>query len=169
MEASDLHSNPYDYTDSDSENQSSATSDEDTLLESLPKEDSGPLQDTSQDPKIVVSDHESDNEPSREGYDSDDSPDEDLEDTNTRHGRPVSEWCTCNHCEQMSTDLESYCCRESDLLLNTVILEHSCVTELDLFKSVIEDKEVLEFTVFGAAHHKLAMTIYLFSIRTFGD
>lgn len=51
----------------------------------------------------------------------------------------------------MKTSTECYCCRESDLINDTIIVDKDvlCVTELDLFKHAIEDKEILELSAYG--------------------
>ena len=57
----------------------------------------------------------------------------------------------------MDSDFESYCCQESDLICDQIIGDKKvqCVTEIDLFKNVIENKEMLELGAYGAQQKHL--------------
>ena len=56
------------------------------------------------------------------------------------------EWCTCENCSVMESEMESYCCRESTLIADTVIgqSEKTCVTLVDIFRKTIEDEDILK-------------------------
>ena len=58
----------------------------------------------------------------------------------------------------MSTDLQCYCCKESNLIVESVIGDApiACVTELDLFKTCVEDREVLELSAFSITRKEMA-------------
>ena len=155
----------YSSSETQSESESSISSDEDI---EIPKIDT--LLELSFDPRIDVSDHSSDCDkeglpiPSTSGYrewDTDDSVDDDEEKENEEHlmrlDQPISNWCDCNKCVVMSTDLECYCRRKSGLIADAIIGDKKvhCVTEVDIFKSTIEDKEVLELSAYRDTRKQL--------------
>ncbi len=76
----------------------------------------GIYQNISWDPKIQVSDHSSDDEPSNVGYNDFDSDVEasELESQSGNHvsrlDKSVSSWCVCGNCRTMESELECYCC-----------------------------------------------------------
>ena len=117
--------------------------------------DGHPYQDISFDPKIVVSDHESDEDPSTVGYNDYDTDEEANhaaveieaeESVTSRIELDVSTWCKCGHCVTMQSEIECYCCKESSLICDTVLsdTEKICVTNVSVFKKTIEDREILE-------------------------
>ena len=114
-------------------------------------------QDIRFDPKIPVSDHESDDEPSTRGcndqYDTDDeniSAAAEQNDCVPRTELEEAYWCKCSNCVTMESEIECYCCQESSLIFESVLKEtNKCVTELNVFRKMIEETEVLEVQSFG--------------------
>ena len=112
-------------------------------------------QDMSFDPRLQVSDHESDDELSMVGYCS--STAMSVEGTSELCHRPsrleqqVNNWCICENCRNMATEMESYCCRESTTISDALLSENGnqCVIELDIFKKTIEEPDVLELQAIG--------------------
>ena len=50
----------------------------------------------------------------------------------------------------MESEIECYCCQESSLIFDSVLKEmDKCVTELNVFRKMIEETEVLEVQSFG--------------------
>ena len=128
-----------------------------SVPENINSSDSG-YQDISFDPKIVVSDHEGDDEPSKVGYNDYDTDDDtgsmDIDGDQGRFPRielDVSAWCTCNQCITMDSEIECYCCRESSLVSDSVLKEtnEECVIKVGLFVKTIEDAEILELQANG--------------------
>ena len=113
--------------------------------------------DMSLDPRLPVSDHESDEEMSMVGfneYDTDDDEGRVINDETqplARLDQDPRDWCSCNNCSVMESEMESYCCRESELITETVIGESgkTCVTLVDIFRKTIEDKDILKLQANG--------------------
>ena len=109
-------------------------------------------QDISADPKLPVSDHGSDDEPSGTGYndyDSDEGVEQSQSETQnfvTRLDKDVLTWCTCGDCKTMESELECYCCQESTIISDFLLSgkDVACVTELPILKKTVEEKDVLE-------------------------
>ena len=108
--------------------------------------------DMSLDPQLAVSDHESDEELSIVGFNEYDTDDDEMGAVN-KEAKPLRrlkqdprEWCTCENCSVMESEMESYCCRESTLIADTVIgqSEKTCVTLVNIFRKTIEDEDILK-------------------------
>ena len=71
------------------------------------------------DPRLPVSDHDSDGELSTVGFNDYDTDDEEASTRDTatfsRLEQNPQEWCSCSNCSIMESELESYCCTESSL------------------------------------------------------
>ena len=52
------------------------------------------------------------------------------------------EGCTCENCSVMESEMESYCCRQSTQIADTVIgqSEKTCVTLVDIFRKKLKTK-----------------------------
>ena len=101
---------------------------------------------------MAVSDHESDEELSIVGFNEYDTDDDEMGAVN-KEAKPLRrlkqdprEWCTCENCSVMESEMESYCCRESTLIADTVIgqSEKTCVTLVNIFRKTIEDEDILK-------------------------
>lgn len=101
------------------------------------------------------SDHESDDDsieaPSL--HESDDSLDGDYEldptffanMTGNRKENGLNSWCMCSQCQEMPTETECVCCRESYNIQKIMAENHKCVTEVGLFKEIVLNKSGLLF------------------------
>ena len=140
-----------DCSSSSNSTDSDVSTDEETLLETFPlsnNDSEDMLLDISLDPRIPVSDHEGDNELSTVGYGSCDTDEETEDQPETREN--VDEWCQCGNCRCMNTTSESYCCKESEMISSILNLsESTCVTDLEIFKTAIACRDVLELSVYG--------------------
>lgn len=96
--------------------------DESLLMETLPSNEEI-LQVCRYDPKLEVSDHEDDEEPSMAGYGSSDTDSDIIVDTDNR-SNSVEEWCICGNCRDMPTNIERYCCKEITLSNETILGEN---------------------------------------------
>ena len=70
-----------------------------------------------------------------------------------------NDWCTCGNCEEMNTDIESYCCQESTLIGDIIldVEKLKCVVDCELFVSTISNQAVLEMCLFGMLQKKMAV------------
>ena len=113
------------------------------------------LHDMSLDPRLPVSDHDSDGELSTVGFNDYDTDDEEASTRDTatfsRLEQNPQEWCSCSNCSIMESELESYCCTESSLIVETVIGQtgKTCVTYVEMFQKAIEDEEMLKLQANG--------------------
>ena len=134
------------------DSESAVETDEECLLETLPELLERKIQDISLDPKISVSDHEDDENPSTQGYGSCDTDEDETDVLCTRAvDKESTLWCRCGNCSVMDTEIECYCCHESthinELILNAEKIE--CATQCELFITSICNQKVLEMCSFG--------------------
>lgn len=64
-----------------------------------------------------------------------------------------TEWCECSCCVSMPARLDCICCRESlkslEMINSRGAGEAQCITELEVFRKVCLDKDVLETALYG--------------------
>lgn len=150
-----LHSNG-----SDSESDSEIEMDKEYFIGTLPSTTETLIQDMKMDPRLEVSDHDSDQELSMHGYGSCDTDATDEDETSHVESRLVSKyWCSCGNCEVMDSEIESYCCQESTIIDDIILSVEklTCVVDCELFKSTISNQAVLELCSFGMLQKKMAV------------
>lgn len=157
---SEMHEHGYESSPTDYESDSTMSDSDYRLEEDSQNKTNLDLHDMSLDPRLPVSDHESDGELSTVGFNDHDTDDEEAgtRDTETlsRQEQNPKEWCFCSNCSIMESELESYCCRESSLIVDGVIGQtgKSCVTHVEIFKKAIEDEDMLKLQANGLADVK---------------
>ena len=66
-------------------------------------------------------------------------------DSNQEHSRKgYTNWCACGHCRAMETEIENFCCRDTNKALDNYFEGHKCITESEGFKMVCLSKPVLD-------------------------
>ena len=43
-------------------------------------------------------------------------------------------WCACGHCQAMETEIESFCCRDTNEAPDNYFEDHKCITKSEGFK-----------------------------------
>ena len=74
-------------------------------------------------------------------------------DSNQEHSRKGNtNWCACGHCRAMETEIESFCCTDTNKVPDNYFDGHKCITESEGFKMVCFSKSVLD-TVLSVFNH----------------
>ena len=66
-------------------------------------------------------------------------------DSNQEHSRKgYTNWCACGHCRAMETEIENFCCRDTNVAPDNYFEGHKHITESEGFKMVCLSKPVLD-------------------------
>ena len=137
---------------------------DDHLLSTLAETEISDLrvQDISLDPKLDVSDHEDDLELATQGYGSCDTDEEEQCDDSTDNRKvekTADSWCHCGNCCVMASEIECYCCRESNHITELIldVEKVNCVTDCELFVNSISNLKMLQMYSFGLLQKKVAL------------
>ena len=66
-------------------------------------------------------------------------------DSNQEHSRKGNtDWCACGYCRAMETEIESFCCRDTNKAPDNYFEGLKCITESEGFKMVCLPKPVLD-------------------------
>ena len=63
-------------------------------------------------------------------------------------------WCACGHCRAKETEIESFCCRDTNQPLDNYFEGHECKTESEGFKMACLSKPVLDTVLLVFNHFR---------------
>ena len=105
-----------------------------------------------------MSDREDDDELTKVGYsycDTDESDDDPLD--TARVGMDIGQWCKCDNCSLMASEIENYCCNDSGAVVEILDSDQAnCIVECQKFKDFTENRNVLELLAYAGSNQKLA-------------